>query len=116
VVPVPVPQPGNLAQRLPVGRVLRAAHHRHLPRRRGRGGVGLPARSGRRGGGRLTGMLDRLLAAAGTLAVLAALTAIWAARLTIPYDVYVSELGADGMPTAAVFETALLLLVAGGFL
>jgi len=61
-------------------------------------------------------MLDRLLAAAGTLAVLAALTVIWAARLTIPYDVYVSELGADGMPTAAVFETALLLLVAGGFL
>lgn len=58
--------------------------------------------------------LDRVIAGIGTVAVLAALVIIWVARLGIPRDVYVSELGADGEPTAAWFERALLLIVAGG--
>lgn len=61
-------------------------------------------------------MLDRLAALAGTLFVLASLAIIWIARLGVPRDLYVSELGADGEPTAAIFEIALLLLVAGGLL
>jgi hypothetical protein len=60
-------------------------------------------------------MLDRFAAAAGTLLVLASLVIIWVARLGVTRDLYVSELGADGEPTAAWFERALLLLVAGGF-
>jgi hypothetical protein len=59
-------------------------------------------------------MLDRAIAAAGTLLVLASLAIIWVARLGVPRELYVSELGADGEPTAAMFEQALLLLVAGG--
>ncbi|CAN5231323.1 hypothetical protein BH09ACT5_BH09ACT5_21260 [soil metagenome] len=50
----------------------------------------------------------------GCLLVLAALVIIWAARLTIPRSLYVSELGAEGMPTATWFEAALLMIVAGG--
>jgi hypothetical protein len=60
-------------------------------------------------------MPDRVVAGAGTLLVLASLAIIWIARLGVPRELYVSELGADGEPTAAVFEVALLLLVAGGF-
>ena len=37
---------------------------------------------------------------AGCLLVVAALVIIWAARLSIPRALYVSELGAEGMPTA----------------
>lgn len=59
-------------------------------------------------------MLDRVIAAAGTLLVLASLAIIWIARLGVSRELYVSELGADGEPTAAWFEQALLLLVAGG--
>lgn len=59
---------------------------------------------------------DAALAATGSLLVLAALALIWAARATIPYNVYVSELGADDMPTRYVFMGALLCLVAGGAL
>ena len=51
----------------------------------------------------------------GTLCVLGGLTVIWAARLTVPYPVYVSELGAQGAPTAGPFAVALLLIAAGGF-
>jgi hypothetical protein len=61
-------------------------------------------------------MRDRLLAALGTVLVLGALAIIWIARLGVERELYVSELGADGEPTAAWFERALLLLVAGGFL
>lgn len=57
--------------------------------------------------------LDRVAAGLGSLLVLASLAIIWAARLGVPRDLYVSELGADGEPTAAWFERALLLLVAG---
>ena len=51
----------------------------------------------------------------GTLCVLGGLTIIWAARLTVPYPVYVSELGAQGAPTAGPFAVALLLIAGGGF-
>lgn len=50
----------------------------------------------------------------GCLLVAAALAIIWAARLTVTRDLYVSELGAEGEPTAVWFEAALLLIVAGG--
>jgi len=39
---------------------------------------------------------------------------IWVTRLTVDRPLYVSELGADGEPTARWFELALLLVVAGG--
>jgi hypothetical protein len=58
--------------------------------------------------------LSRPLALAGVLAVLAALVIIWAARLTVPRDLYVSELGAQGEPTARWFQLALVLIVVGG--
>lgn len=50
----------------------------------------------------------------GCLLVAAALAIIWGARLTVTRDLYVSELGAEGEPTAVWFEAALLLIVAGG--
>lgn len=52
----------------------------------------------------------------GCLCILFALAIIWVARISVGYDVYVSELGATGMPTAHWFEGALLLIVAGGSL
>jgi hypothetical protein len=57
----------------------------------------------------------RLLLTIGTLCVIGGLIVIWAARLTVPYPVYVSELGAQGAPTAGPFAAALLLIAAGGF-
>ena len=57
---------------------------------------------------------SRLLALAGTLSVLAALIIIWVARLTVSRDLYVSELGAEGEPTARWFQLALVLIVVGG--
>lgn len=56
----------------------------------------------------------RVLAAIGIVCVAVALVLIWGARLTIPRALYVSELGATGMPTAQVFQVALVLIVAGG--
>jgi hypothetical protein len=53
---------------------------------------------------------------AGSAFVLAALVIIWLARISVGRDVYVSELGATGEPTAKWFEFALLLIVAGGSL
>ena len=58
--------------------------------------------------------LARPLALFGILAVLTALVIIWAARLTVPRDLYVSELGAQGEPTARWFQLALVLIVVGG--
>jgi hypothetical protein len=52
----------------------------------------------------------------GCVLVSAALSIIWIARSTVARDVYVSELGATGAPTAKWFQLALLLLVAGGSL
>jgi hypothetical protein len=59
-------------------------------------------------------MIPALLAI-GTACVLGGLTLIWAARLTFDRPVYVSEIGAQGAPTASVFAVALLLIAAGGF-
>ncbi len=53
-------------------------------------------------------------AVGGSIAVLAALFIIWAARLSVPRELYVSELGAQGEPTAKWFQAALLLIVGGG--
>jgi len=53
-------------------------------------------------------------ALAGSILVSLALVVIWAARLTVDRPVYVSELGADGEPTAGWFEFALLCVVGGG--
>jgi len=61
-------------------------------------------------------VIDRIIAVVGTLCLAAALVALWAARLSVPYDLYVSELGAVGMPTARVFEVVLLLIGGGGAL
>jgi len=61
-------------------------------------------------------MIDRLIGIVGTLCMAAALVVLWIARLSVPYDLYVSELGAPGMPTARVFQIVLLLIVAGGAL
>ena len=52
----------------------------------------------------------------GSLLVAAALAIIWLARLSIPREMYVSELGAPGEATAGWFKAALLLIVAGGSL
>lgn len=54
------------------------------------------------------------LLAIGTISALSGLTIIWAARLTVPYPVYVSELGAIGARTAGPFAVALLLIAVGG--
>jgi hypothetical protein len=61
-------------------------------------------------------MIDRIVAAVGTACLAVALVTLWIARLSVPYDVYVSELGAVGMPTARVFEIVLLLTGGGGAL
>jgi hypothetical protein len=61
-------------------------------------------------------IVDVVTSLVGSLLVLVALVIIWAARLTIDTQIYVSELGAPGMPTARAFEVALLLIVAGGSL
>lgn len=59
---------------------------------------------------------DAALAIIGALLVAAALALIWHARVRVPRELYVSELGALGEPTAEQFRAALLLLVAGGML
>ena len=60
------------------------------------------------------GWVNIVAALAGCVLVVAALAIIWGARLSIPRELYVSELGAEGMPTAKWFQAALLLVVAGG--
>lgn len=61
-------------------------------------------------------LADVVTSIIGSALVSAALVIIWAARLSIPSEVYVSGLGAAGMPTAHVFMVALLLVVGGGSL
>lgn len=66
---------------------------------------------------RMQGVVARLDVASALLAcvmVVAALVIIWVARLTIGQDVYVSMLGAQGMPTAQWFQVALVLVSLGG--
>ncbi len=70
------------------------------------------ARPARLGGPRI----ELLCAIAGSLAVALSLTIIWIARASVRRDLYVSELGAAGEPTARWFQTALLLVVFGGSL
>src|SRR5664279_329674 len=53
-------------------------------------------------------------AVVGSIAVAVALVLIWMSRLAVAREVYVSELGAQGEPTAVAFEVALLLIVGGG--
>lgn len=60
--------------------------------------------------------VDIASAIVGSILVLAALVMIWVARLSIPRELYVSELGAAVEPTAKSFQLALLLLVAGASL
>lgn len=60
--------------------------------------------------------IELAAAITGCVFVVAALAIIWAARMTVPRDLYVSELGAEGEPTARWFMVALLLIVAGGSL
>ncbi|CAN5214002.1 hypothetical protein BH09ACT1_BH09ACT1_14250 [soil metagenome] len=52
----------------------------------------------------------------GSVLVVAALVLIWAGRISQGRDLYVSEMGAAGQPTARLLEIALLLIVAGGAL
>ena len=59
---------------------------------------------------------DAALAIIGALLVATSLLLIWLARARVPRELYVSELGAMGEPTADQFRAALLLLVAGGML
>ena len=64
---------------------------------------------------------DALLAALGCLFVVAALAIIWLARLDVlgrfpDRAIYVSELGAQGEPTAGWFMVSMLCIVAGGAL
>lgn len=55
-------------------------------------------------------------AIAACACVLVALVIIWASRLVVGRDVYVSVMGAPGMPTAGWFEVALVLVSVGGAL
>jgi tetrahydromethanopterin S-methyltransferase subunit D len=57
---------------------------------------------------------DFAAAVIGCVLVVAALSIIWGARLTVPRELYVSELGAEGEPTAKWFQAALLFIVIGG--
>ncbi len=52
----------------------------------------------------------------GSVIVLVALVIIWGARVVQGRDLYVSELGAAGQPTARWFQAALVLVVVGGSL
>jgi hypothetical protein len=61
-------------------------------------------------------MTIRLAALLGTLAMAAALVLLWVARFSVGGELYVSELGAPGMPTARTFEVMLLLIAGGGLL
>jgi hypothetical protein len=64
----------------------------------------------------VTPRTDIVSSVTGAVLVLAALAIIWVARLSAGRDLYVSELGATGAPTARAFQLALLLIVAGGSL
>ena len=58
--------------------------------------------------------VDFIAAVTGCVLVVIALVIIWVARLNVPRELYVSELGAEGMPTAKWFQVALVLIVIGG--
>lgn len=50
----------------------------------------------------------------GCVLVFGALGIIWVARLSVRRELYLSELGAEGEPTAKWFQASLLLIVVGG--
>ena len=115
--PYPFMNPNIGTGRLCDSRVLPGPHRRdhrrgrrpgHLGRRAAASAGPFPPRNNTRA------RALRLLAVVGIAGVVAALVIIWAARLTIPRDLYVSELGAAGMPTARAFQVALVLIVIGG--
>ncbi|NQX13226.1 DUF998 domain-containing protein [Microbacteriaceae bacterium VKM Ac-2855] len=56
----------------------------------------------------------RILLRSGAVIVLAGLVVLLVARSTLRQAVYVSEMGAAGMPTSTAFSAALLLVAAGG--
>jgi hypothetical protein len=58
--------------------------------------------------------LDAAVALTACVLVLFALAIIWEARLSIGRDVYVSVMGAQGMPTAGLFQVALVMVSVGG--
>lgn len=57
-----------------------------------------------------------MVAGIGSIGLALALILLWTSRASIPYEVYVSELGAPGMATEHIFEAVLLLIGAGGLL
>ena len=59
---------------------------------------------------------DVAAAVIGCVLVLLALALIWISRVSITRDLYVSEMGAVGEPTAQAFQIALLCIVVGGSL
>jgi hypothetical protein len=56
------------------------------------------------------------VAGAGTLTLVVALVTLWIERSTIHEDIYVSGMGAAGMPTAGAFQITLLLIALGASL
>jgi len=56
----------------------------------------------------------RMAPLAGAVSALTGLVTIWIARSTVPHWIYVSELGAQGAPTAPAFAVALLAIAFGG--
>ncbi|MCY7411827.1 MAG: DUF998 domain-containing protein [Salinibacterium sp.] len=60
--------------------------------------------------------LEYASAVIGCSLVIAALVIIWLARTTVSRELYVSELGAQGEPTATWFQISLVLIVIGGSL
>jgi Protein of unknown function (DUF998) len=57
---------------------------------------------------------ESVAAIGGSTLVAIALIVLWSARLTVSRDLYVSELGAEGQPTARAFQVALILISIGG--
>ena len=58
--------------------------------------------------------IDFVAAVTGCALVVVALVIIWVARMSVDRELYVSELGAEGMPTSKWFQIALVLIVVGG--
>ena len=126
--PYPFLNPASRARGLVLGRVLHRADHRR------RTGNRAPSSSSSRASGRARrphdgtagrvcdemsrrDALDVVTALLGAALVAAALVLIFVARVEYGgVSVYVSELGATGVPTARMFEVALLMIVAGGSL
>ncbi|MEO8908267.1 MAG: DUF998 domain-containing protein [Microbacteriaceae bacterium] len=77
-------------------------------------GVCVPPRAPADAGAGTRTVAGRSALTLGALAALAGIIVIWVARASIHRPIYVSELGAQRMPTATAFAVALLLIAAGG--